>query len=87
MTLFATLLMGCASQTSPCRAIELQDPENEGAREYCRDLAPLRSLEIVVADEAYELLKGVGLASVAKPSVSPALVTPAPPAQQTVELR
>ena len=79
ISLLTTLLMGCASQSSPCRLIDLQDPESEGAREYCRDLAPLRALEIAVADEAYELLKGVGLAPSATSGVSPALdTTPAP---------
>ena len=78
--LLATLLMGCASQSSPCRSIDPQDLESEGAREYCRDLAPLRALEIAVADEAYELLKGVGLAPSATPGVSPALDASAAPA-------
>jgi hypothetical protein len=78
--LFATLLMGCASQSSPCRSIDLQDTESEGAREYCRDLAPLRALQIAVADEAYELLKGMGLAPAATSGVSRALDAPATPA-------
>jgi hypothetical protein len=72
--------MGCASQSSPCGSIDPQDPESEGAREYCRDLAPLRALEIAAEDEAYELLKGVGLAPGATPGVSRALDTPARPA-------
>ena len=79
-TLLATLLVGCASQSSPCRSIDLQDPESEGAREYCRDLAPLRALEIAAEDEAYVLLKGVGLAPGATPGVSRALDAPARPA-------
>jgi hypothetical protein len=80
ISLLATLLMGCASQSSPCRSIDLQDPESEGAREYCRDLAPLRALEIAVADEAYVLLREVGLAPNATSGVSRALDTPATPA-------
>jgi hypothetical protein len=80
VTLLATLLMGCASQSSPCGTIDPQDPESEGAREYCRDLAPLRALEIAAEDEAYELLKGVGLAPGATPGVSRALDTHARPA-------
>ena len=79
ISLLATLLMGCASQSSPCRSIDLQDPESEGARDYCRDLAPLRALEIAVADEAYELLKGLGLAPTATSGVSRALNAPGTP--------
>ena len=77
VTLLATLLMGCASQSSPCRSIEPQDLDSEGAREYCRDLAPLKALEIAIADEAYELLKGMGLAPGATSGVSRALDAPA----------
>jgi hypothetical protein len=80
VTLLATLLMGCASQSLPCRSIDAEDPETEGAREYCRDLAPLRALEIAAEDEAYELLRGVGLAPGATPGVSRAIVAPARPA-------
>ena len=80
VTLLATLLMGCASQSSPCRSIDPQDLESEGARVYCRDLAPLRALEVVVADEAYKLLKGMGLAPGATPAVAQALSAPAMPA-------
>jgi hypothetical protein len=80
ISLLATLLTGCASQSSPCRSIDLQDQDSEGAREYCRDFAPLRALEIAVADEAYELLKGVGLAPSATSGVSRALDAPATPA-------
>jgi hypothetical protein len=80
VTLLATLLMGCASQSSPCRSIDAQDPESEGAREYCRDLAPLRALEIAAEDEAYELLRGVGLAPGATSGVSRAIDAPARPA-------
>jgi len=80
VTLLATLLMGCASQSSPCRSIDPQDLESEGAREYCRDLEPLRALEVAVADEAYELLKGMGLAPGATPGVAQALNAPAMPA-------
>ena len=72
--------MGCASQSSPCRSIDPQDLDSEGAREYCRDLAPLKALEIVLGDEAYELLKGVGLAPSATSGVSRALDAPATPA-------
>lgn len=87
MTLLATLLTGCASQTSPCRSIDLQDPDNEGVLEYCRDSAPLRALEVAVADEAYALLTGVELSLGAAPSVNPAFVMPTLPATQTVESR
>ena len=80
MILLATLLMGCASQSSPCRSIDSQVLDSEGAREYCRDLAPLRALEIAAADEAYELLKGVGLAPRATPGVAQALSAPSMPA-------
>jgi len=80
VTLLATLLMGCASQSAPCRSIDPQDLESEGAREYCRDLAPLRALEVAVADEAYALLKEVGLAPGATPGVAQALSAPAMPA-------
>ena len=80
VTLLATLLVGCASQSSPCRSIDAQDPESEGAREYCRDLAPLRALEIAAEDEAYELLRGVGLAPGATSGVSRAIDAPARPA-------
>jgi hypothetical protein len=80
VTLLATLLMGCASQSSPCRSIDPQDLESEGAREYCRDLAPLRALEIAAEDEAYELLRGVGLAPSAAPGVTRAIDAPARPA-------
>jgi hypothetical protein len=80
MTLLATLLMGCASQSSPCRSLYPQGPDTEGAREYCRDLEPLRALEIAAADEAYELLKGVGLMPSATSGVSRILDTSAAPA-------
>jgi hypothetical protein len=80
VNLLATLVMGCASQSSPCRSIDPQELESEGAREYCRDLAPLRALEVAVADEAYELLKGVGLAPRATPGVAQALSAPSMPA-------
>jgi hypothetical protein len=81
ITLLATLLIGCASQSSPCRSNDPQALDSEGALEYCRDLAPLRAFEIAVADEAYEVLKGLGLASGAPSGVSPAIdahTTPAP---------
>jgi len=79
VTLLTTLLMGCASQSSPCRSIDPQALDSEGAREYCRDLAPLRAFEIAVADEGYKLLNGVGLAPGAAPAVSRALDAPAMP--------
>ena len=77
ITLLATLVMGCASQSSPCRSIDPQDLDSEGAREYCRDLAPLKAFEIAVADEAYELLKEAGLAP-ATSGVNRALAAPGP---------
>jgi hypothetical protein len=77
ITLLATLVVGCASQSSPCRSFDPHALDSEGALEYCRDLAPLRAFEIAVADEAYELLKGVGLATGAPSGVSPAIDAPA----------
>ena len=79
MSLLATLLVGCAAQTPPCHSLDLQGPDNEGAREYCRDQSPLRSLEIAVSDVAYDLLKEAGLTAAATPVVDSALVTQALP--------